>query len=43
MVHISSGTLLGHEEARLLPFAAMWMDLEMVMLMGKPDRERQIP
>ena len=42
MVHIYSRILLSHKKNELMPFAAKWMDLEVIMW-SKSDRERQIP
>ena len=36
-----NGILLSHKKNEILPFAATWMDLEMIIL-SKSDRERQI-
>ena len=40
MVHIYNGILLGHKKNEVLPFAATWMDLEMIIL--SEVRQRQI-
>ena len=42
VVHIDSGILLRHKKNEIMPFAATWMDLEIITL-NKSDRERQIP
>ena len=38
-----SGIILSHKKNVILPFAATWIDLHVVILSeGKSDRERQI-
>jgi len=40
MVHIYNGILLSHKKNEIMPFAAIWMGLETIIL--KLDSERQI-
>ena len=42
VVHKYDGILLSHEKNEIMPFAAIWMDLGIIIL-SKPERERQIP
>ena len=42
VVHIYNGILLSHKNNEIMPFAATWMDLEIIIL-SKSNRERQIP
>ena len=32
VVHMYNGILLSHKNQKILPFAVMWMDLEIIML-----------
>ena len=41
MVHIYNGILLGHKKDKIMPFAATWMQLEILILCEV--RKRQIP
>ena len=41
VVYMHTGILLSHRKNEIMPFAATWMDLEMIIL-SKLDRERQI-
>ena len=42
VVHIHTGILLIHKKYEIMPFAATWMDLEIIIL-SEVRRERQIP
>ena len=42
VVYIHNGILLSHKRHEMLPFAATWMDLEMIREVKSVDRERQI-
>ena len=41
VVHIHNGISLSHKKDEIMPFAATWMDLKIIIL-GKSDRERSI-
>ena len=43
MVHKHDGILLSHKENEIMPFAATWMDSEMIILSEVRERERQMP
>ena len=40
--HTDNGTLLSHQKHEILPFAAMWMDPETVILSEISQRRRNI-
>ena len=37
VVHIQNGILLSHKKNEIMPFAATWMDIEIIILL-KPNR-----
>ena len=41
VVHIYRGILLSHKKTEIMPFAATWMDLEIIIV--SEVRKRQIP
>ena len=41
VVHIHNGILCSNKKNKIMPFAATWMNLEIIIL-SKSDRERQI-
>ena len=42
VVHIHNGILLSHKKNEMMPFAATWMDLQMIIGVKSVDREGQI-
>ena len=42
VVHIHNGILLSHKKSEMMPFAANWMDLQMIIEVKSVDRERQL-
>ena len=42
MVYTYNGILLSHKKEWIIPFAAAWMDLEIIILSEVRQRERQI-
>ena len=40
VVHIYSGILLSHEKNEIMPFAAMWMQLEIIILSEGRQKEK---
>ena len=42
VVHIHNGILLSYKKSEMMPFAATWMDLQMIIEVKSVDRERQL-
>ena len=42
VVHIHNEILLSHEKSEMMPFAATWVDLQMIIQVKSVDRERQL-
>ena len=44
VVHVYNGILLGHKKEKIMPFAATWMQLEIILLSKseRKDRHRQM-
>ena len=40
MAHIYNGLLLSHKKNKIMPFTATWMQLEMVILNGASQKEK---
>ena len=43
MVHTYNGILLSHKKYEIMPCAATWMQLEIIILIEVSQRKRQIP
>ena len=42
VVHVDNGLLLSHEKNKIMPCAATWMDIEIIILSELSGRERQV-
>ena len=42
VVHIHNEILLSHKKSEMMPFAATWVDLQMIIQVKSVDRERQL-
>ena len=40
VVHIYNGILLSHKKNEVMPFAATWMDLEIIILSEVSEKEK---
>ena len=40
IIHVYDGKLLSHEENEIIPFAATWMDLEIIILSEANQKEK---
>ena len=43
MVHIYNGILLRHKKKEIMPFAATWMQLEIITVSEISQKEKKIP
>ena len=42
VIHTHNEILLSHKKNEIMPFAAMWVDLEMIIISEVSQKERQI-